>query len=652
MKIRTRIISVVLFAAVAAGIVLLYHTVRRGRVTVISTGPLDIRLWGIRPDCGDTIYDPKGRKILDTLGSTAWHFPTWKDDSQRCDFIFELPDTNEPPLFFTLGEISDSREGRLMGSGNRRLEYYKGKRLLWITRTFPRTFRKSILFDLFKVDARINEVGLQLDYYHGPPGAALFTLKGPFNRSCEMTSDDGEYKVTFTPETDANEHQFEFTAKKNLQGYMRVIAYDNLGRRHLMDLRNRRSYSTEGTRAGYNLPKVPVETLRQIAFGETPRSITFQNIGLDPGGRRKRSYAKYLDKMAARLDGEHSAHKMAHYRFQDADEALGVIDVVRGALILRAGRALMGGGKSGKRLNPAELSPKQAQRLRRTLNRWTEAIDPEICGMGVQVGLFCEWFEFIEPALKLMDYRNPSRPRTKAPFYVANALYHCIERLDERHIERIKESLLRHDDGSVIYYLKRCLSGARSPARIKALRELADSDRTCLWWDAIATLLHWREFDGECDSLPEKIKLRVFLLAGTAEFSDPDRIAGKAYSLLPELLTPQLLYCDSSVFSRVLRVLAENLDRKKATAAMIRCLRGIADYQLSGMSMQAWGRTRVVEKIFKYINLWHGLDIDGLGFDNAKSAGYRSTDDWSKIIAEAIEWYESWSTAIDANSAR
>jgi len=645
MKIRTSIISVVLLAAVAAGIVHLYPTLRRGRVTVISAGPLDIRLWGIRPNNGDTIYDPKGRKILDALGNTVWDWPTWGDDSQRFDFIFELPETNEPPLFLYPSKISDSRQGRLGGSGGRHQEYYKGKRLLWITRTFPRTFRKSLLFDLFTVDARVNAIGLTLEYYHGPPGAALFTLKGPFKRPCEMTSDDGEYKVAFMDGADARGYQFELTTQKNLHPNIRVIAYDSLGRRHLVKVKSWSSSSKEGSRAAYNVQGVSVETLRQIAFGENPNSITFKNIRLDLPRRRKRSHAEYLDKMAARLDGEHSAEELAGYRFKDANEVLKVIDVVRGRLIDNAGQALLRGGEDKKPLDPTELSPKQAQRLKQTLSRWTQAIDPKIRAMGVRVGLFCQWPEFVEPAFELLDYLDPSGGRRIASFYAAEALYIYRGRLGDRDIDRIKEILLRHDDNYVVDHLQRTLSSPRSQVRIRALRELAESHRTWLWWHAIGMLAKWREFDGEYDSLPEKIKLRVFLVAGADGFSDPNEIAPKAHSLLPELLTPQLVhYYSYSVFSRVLDMLAENFDRKKTTAVMIRYLRSVEDYQ--------W-HSRAIDRIVKYINLWYDMDIGGLGSDIRKSVGSFSTKyDWPKITAEAIEWYESWNTAIDANSAR
>jgi len=631
MKRRTRIISIVLLAAVAVGIVHLYRTLRRGRVTVISEGPLDIRLWGIRPNGGDTIYDPKGRKILDTLGNARWDWPTWKDDSQRCDFIFELPETNEPPLFLSLPQISDSREGRLVGSSGRHLEYYKGKQLLWVPKTFTRMFRKSILFDLYTVDARVNAIGLKLEYYHGPPGPALFTLKGPFNRPCEMTSDDGAYEVAFMDGADTRGYQFELTTEKNLLPNMPVIAYDTLGRRYFVNVQNWSS-SQEGTRATYNVQGVPVEMLGKIAFGDTPSSIAFKNIRLDLGGRRKRNHAECIDRMSARLGGEHSAEELADYRFKDHNETLKVIDVVRGRLIASAGQALLGIGKDKRSLDPAVLSPNQAQRLRQTLNRWTQAIDPKIREMGVRAGLLCQWPEFVEPAFELLDYRDANRARTGASG-AARALYLYREWLADRHIERIKEILLHGDDNSVIPRLRRCLGGPKSQARIKALWELAESDRIWLWWDAIITLAKWRAFDVKYDSLPEKIKLRVFLVAGADGFSIPNQIASKAYSLLPELLTPQLLHYNSSIFYRVLDMLAENLDRKSATAAMIRYLRSVEYYQPNSV--------RAIDRIVKYINVWYGMDIGGLGTDVAKFTRNPMKYDWPKITAEAIEWYEN-----------
>ncbi len=64
MKRRTLITVAILGAALTVGLVLyLCAQLDNSRVTVTSTGPLDIRLWGIRPDAGDAIYDPNGKKI-------------------------------------------------------------------------------------------------------------------------------------------------------------------------------------------------------------------------------------------------------------------------------------------------------------------------------------------------------------------------------------------------------------------------------------------------------------------------------------------------------------------------------------------------------------------------------------------------------------
>jgi len=348
--------------------------------------------------------------------------------------------------------------------------------------------------------------------------------------------------------------------------------------------------------------------------------------------------------MAERLDGDHSTEELLKYRFKNANEAIKVIDVVRGGFIDDAGRALMFGGEDKKPLDPAALNSEQIQRLRQTLNRWTQAINPKIRERGVRVGLFCKWPEFIESAFNLLDYRNPSGARTTAPYFAARALYNCRNWLADWYIERSKEVLLRQDDSGVIEYLNRYLSSTKSQARIKALRELADSDRTWLWWYAITTLAQWREFDVNYDSLPEKIKLRLFLVTGADGFSDPNQIAPKAYSLLPELLTPQLVHCNSRIFFRILDMLAENFDRKKATAVMIRYLRSAEDCQ--------WDSTGPIERIVKYINLWYGLNIGALGSDFAKPTRYPTRYNWPRITAEAIEWYDNRTTPADPNSPR
>ncbi len=114
MKKRTRIKVVVLIAAVIGVLVWLvvrWNAASRTGIVVTTTGPLDIRLWGIRPNAGDAIYDPNGKEIRRTLGSARWGNPYWADSDQRFDFIFELGDSNEPPLMGTFPRLEVSGTG-------------------------------------------------------------------------------------------------------------------------------------------------------------------------------------------------------------------------------------------------------------------------------------------------------------------------------------------------------------------------------------------------------------------------------------------------------------------------------------------------------------------------------------------------------------
>ncbi len=184
MKKRTRITVVLFIAAVIGAIgwlVVRWNAASRTGVVVTTTGPLDIRLWGIRPNAGDAIYDLNGKEIRQTLGIARWGNPYWADSDQRFDFIFELGDSNEPPLMGTFPRLDVSGEGRPLGGGfGSRIFEYKGKRLLWLRTTFARTFRRAIFFGLRSVETDFDAVDIKLLYYHGQTRAGCATFKGAF----------------------------------------------------------------------------------------------------------------------------------------------------------------------------------------------------------------------------------------------------------------------------------------------------------------------------------------------------------------------------------------------------------------------------------------------------------------------------------------
>jgi len=655
MKKRTRTIIVVLLVAIVIGamswLVVRWNAAGQGRIVVTTTGPLDIRLWGIRPDAGGAIYDPNGKKIRDALGIAQWGPSHWRDDSQRFDFIFELPDTNELPLFTWFPNIEASYENRPLGGGfGHRFLDYKGKKLLWLTTTFPRTFRRSVLFGLWTADCDVETIDITLSYYHGPPGKAAFTIRGPFEPNDVMTSEDGVHKVAFMADGGSVSRpyaQFVLTTSAYFRSYASVAAYDSSRRRYLAGTGNV-SLSTnpkQGSRIEYNVQALPLKVIDAIAFGEDNNRITFKNVNLNVARRNNRNHADYLDEMAERLDPGFSTRGVAEKRFSNAAEAIEFMEIVRGRHVLHAGEAILRGRPGSGGPPTVELVDVSSQRLKKTAHRWTRAMEPEFRAMGVRVGLFCKWPEFVEPAFELLDYPAMHDEYSARMVWskVAQALADYRAELSDHAIARLAQILLRRDERDNLMYLKQCFWSPKSEARIEALWELANDDRSWLWWDAIEKLAQWKQFDGRHDSLTDKLKLRLFLIRGAYGFSNAEQIAPKAYALLDGLLTLQLLALDVGTFNRVLDKILRNPDRRFATAALINYLG-----RIEGSDSSA---TFSITIIVKYINLWHGLDIGGLGTDVTQDTGDTRKYDWPAITAEAIEWYEDNQDANDANTS-
>jgi hypothetical protein len=352
--------------------------------------------------------------------------------------------------------------------------------------------------------------------------------------------------------------------------------------------------------------------------------------------------------MASRMNLKLDPEKLDDYRFENADDALEVIDIVRGRHILWAAEAILREGRRtrAKRTDPLILTDEQEKRLKKALSRWLRAWDLEFRSSAIQLGLNYDWPEFVEPALELLkseplqyDYKV-----REARVGTAYALERYREKLSDDAIGRIGEILLSRDDKRILYSLRKCLSWPRSQAKVDALLVLAEDERAWLWWDAISKLTQWDEFRGKEDSLPDKLKIRLFAVRGSHGFSNAKQIAPQAKDLLDGLLTPQLLAFDSATFGTILMKIAINPDKSFATTALINFLRLIKDYDDYVVGC--------IDRTVKHINLWHGLDIGGLGNDTAGSTPELDKYDWTAITAEAIEWYDNKYDSDNASSPK
>jgi len=637
---------IVLLAAIVIGAMSWLVVRWNSRIVVTTDGPLDIRLWGIRPCAGEAIYDTSGKEIYRTLGCTGDN-PICGNNSHRFDFIFELPKTDDVPLFRGSSGLRLNGEVRSRGgSFVQGILECEGKRLLWQRVTFDRTFQKSVLGGLRTVNCDVDSVDITLEYYYGPPGKIRFTLTGPFEPNSTVTSEDGMYTVSFTRDAaDYVEYYslFELSTSSRFDMSEAVVVYDMSGERHLTDVVNS-SIGPEGSRFEYRIGAVPLGNVAVIAFGEQPHRITFRNINLKAAGVERRRHAAYLDEMAAKLNLKLAPEKLARYQFQSGEEAIEVIDIVRGRHILWAAEAIFKTDLKTGRSAPPTLESEQGQRLKGTLFRWLDAWDTRIRVLAIRLGLLYDWPEFVEPALELLGKEaiKYEYKRQSALQYTATALAKYSDKLSDEAIGRIREILLSRDDYMILGGLRTCLGRTKSQAKADALWELAKDDRVWLWWYAIEKLAKWEEFEGKYDSLPDKLKVRLFAVMGSQGFSNAEQIAPQTNVLLAESLTPKLVELDSPTVFKIIEKIAANPDRRFATTALIDSLRRFEGLYLFPMYP--------VGKTVKYINLWYGLDIGGLGSNVNRQTFESYKYDWPAITAEAIEWYESTQDANDANS--
>lgn len=640
MKRRTIITVALLGTALTVGLILyLCARLDNRSFSVTSTGPLDIRLWGIRPDAGDAIYDPNGSKIRETLGLVGRNTMVWKEDLQRRDFIFEISDVNESVKFCRLrySVNGEERRGGSFGKVNHYFEH-EGKTLGWFQTTIPRTTRKSLLFGAWKRNVPIDRIDLNLRYYCGPPRKPICVFKGPFEVERKVVDKTGLYDVSFVPHPDPSRAELvmRFYPRRRIDTGAHVWVYDVQGKHHYIE-----DFGPPTRPAckeiWYSRPRIPIENVAMITIGEEPFWMTVKNLRLRSPNSEHRTYAEHLDKIAQILDPKREATRWD--RIGDPNKALEVVDFLRGEQIYWLCRHLCFRPRSKPGLDPADLDTEQSERLKRAALGWAKAMDPEIRACAVSLGLHCKWPEFVDLALGLLEYPGRNRSRTSSPAEdAARALCSYRDHLSERDIERIAELILRTGRGPFD-----CLRRPKSPARVKALWDLAGCEQQWIWYSAIEQLSRWREFNGRCDSLPERLKPRVFLIEGPSGFSDPDQIAPRVSDLLLTLLSSQLLSHYSSTYGSFLRYVPETIDRRAMTDVMIESLRHM-EYGQQGWSI--WG---AISRIVKYLNLWHGLDIGGLGSDLRKKTPDLDKMDLEAVAAEAVEWYDTVYSCADPN---
>ncbi len=654
---RSAALKVLGAAALVALLIVGLKVAFRGPAPGTVTGdPMAIRLVGVRPDGGDAVYDAAGRKVGEDIG-TANGPATWQPSQQFREFIFELPSGGGPLAFLPIpSRLRPVSSAQTLSAGGYPLQAERdGRRRLYVNVTFPRTYRMRLL-RFFSVDAAVDAVDLTLRYYAGERGPAEVTFTGPFRPGVAVQADGG-LAYTLTPAADQPEWlraegaQLHLSTALAFDDVERVLAYDRSGGRRVVQSRSG-SYGGRGAEVNLVFPGLDLSHIAAVTLGEVPRERTFHNIRVAYRELPRRAHSACLDEVAKRLglppvvsDPQGGTSWGALLRIEGPDEAVKVIDAVRGYLIVRAAEQL----RTGK-FDPASLDAETRQRIRRAARSWLESFDPRIRVAGVEVGLRCGWHEFVEPALEMVRTEHGDAQRT-----AAEALQHRSGVLEAGDFRSIADLLLKEPGAATAYSLMMCLRmHAGTPAAAEQLLRLAGSDRVWLWWPAIERLcaIHPPAYTRllEQARTSDALHARIIMVVGAGRLPGESLpIINAAYGGLPGLLSPALLRTDPTVFRELLRRMDIRTDHRTAAAGVVAFLAQMLDQadrpSDDGLHRGNWWPTEVC---VEYLNLWFGQHIAGLGTDVNHETDSTTAPDWRDVARRAVDWYRDARASLPA----
>ena len=339
---------------------------------------------GVRPDCGDELFDANGASVgTMLLGNDPYAWPR----PYRRDFIFELPRAGDP-ITIVNAELRASHSISIIQSQSR-LQFYadEHRALLSIRGDINKNDCRKYL-DLIRSD--MAHVDVTLTYYRGERGnAAIATFSGPFRDGVEVAA-EGRTLVLQEAQWDV---KIKIAPPAAQPEY--VLVYDTEGKR----------YASAGgvhplTQSGvpdfkdiwFSVGGVPLGKIATVTYGERPLRVTFHDIVVGCG-RPERTHPAYLDAIATRLRVPISA--LHGDRFSNRKQALAAIDLARGGFIHSAAHYLTTPDDDQKMATA--LDPATIQRVRQAAALWLTSPDPAIRACGVRISEAFGWTDLAPP---------------------------------------------------------------------------------------------------------------------------------------------------------------------------------------------------------------------------------------------------------------
>jgi hypothetical protein len=655
---KTPLVLLLIFIVITVAVAFLLHTGKatQSKPSVVNKGPLDIRLVGVCPDGSEQLYDANGRKLKATMGALGPFNTNWKNEEQYRDFLFEIPDVNSQVVFLPVSRIWIAGINRGLGGG---YGGYFGPTdnppTLIRSITFDRSYKRQVLY-FFQAQNEIHRIDLTLRYFYGPRRQATCTFTGPFILG-QTTQADSNSPYSLTPVQSIGFPRYSGTdlllaTSQPFDSDTIVVAYDLQGRRYLLDIRMGGGGS-RGANITFRDIRLPLNEIAVIIIGEKPYEITFKNITVDYPDLPHRTYPEFLDQMSERLGlVDTSPEELSQYKFKNPAEAIEVIDIVRGFWHVRQVYEAIRYSKP--KINITELDKATQDKIHRAATEWAK--NRYLAKYGISLGLMGRWPEFFDMAIERLGgeilYGNGY------PFYeqtwrqdnaeIANTMVNYeMDQLTVEQVQKIKEIILKTDSESVLRYLFLYLAHMKSQATTDALWELAQNEKSWIWWRATEAW-YSRTLRTRCvyDDLSEKMKLRLILIEDKIRDENLD---DKALKLLPEIFTPELGRMSSYAWSKIREKILLEFDKKVATGIFVNYLRQLQSDMTASQCIidntfkgnPKW----MAACIIRNLNVWHGTNIGNLGTDETADTDIytliRTQIEFQALITEALEWYDS-----------
>ncbi len=621
--------------------------------TVANDGPLAIRFLGVCPDQSGDVLNGDGEKI-EPIAYPRTGQAAWKADTLRRDFLFELPETNEPTLYSHHRLVSVAGEDiRLHQSNASPLNpvTVDGRRIAAVETYVPRVYRKMWL-RFFRRTLATQRVDVTLKYFYGPPRQTLVSFQGPFTEGQVLAAAEMPgAKLTVLPQS-ANDSSFgpgasfRLDLPFDLDVGTPALVYDTEGRRSPAWAS---SMGTGGGRTTLEFRNYPeYMSLSDVArvVVEKPYAFTAKNIRVNYPDRPPRDHAAYLDVMAQRLGWTGTPEQLGQRQLRSSQEAIPVIDIVEGRHIQGAVDALE---YWPGRVKVSSLDRATRERIHQTATRWVES---GYTFYGIRLGLMGRWPEFVDMAVEELaspkpafDYSYQEQAWIEQKRSIVSSLLGSEIKPNASQVEKLKRIALNTDDGPIVDRLLSCLGSTDTPEAVGALWELAQDDRPWIWWRA-AEMWYSRTARTRrgYDDLSETMKLRLFLTSG---LSVDGNLQARALALLPQMFTPELGQMASNVWNTIRERISRGSDRKAATETYLNYLRqmqsAITERQWVANNGPRYNATWMAAYVIRTLNIWYGTDFGNLGTE--EGADSHKTDpktlaEFQNLIAQALQWHE------------